>query len=49
MLERFKRCTNKIFGLNICKKVLILKIIIIKIIILIRNNDIIIPVKFTKD
>ena len=38
MLECFKRCTNKIFRLNICKNKLILKIIIIKIILLIRNN-----------
>ena len=49
MLERFKSATNKIFRLKGYKKVLILKIIIIKIILLIRNNDIIIPDKFTKD
>ena len=42
MLKGFKRCTNKIFRLNICKKVLIKIKIIIKIIVLIRNtvNDI---------
>ena len=49
MLEGFKRCTNKIFILNNCKNKIILKIIIIKIIVLIKNNDIFIPDKFTKD
>ena len=49
MLECFKSASNKIFMLNICKNKIILKIIIIKIILLIRNNDIIIPDKFTKD
>ena len=49
MLERFKRCTNKIFILKGYKNRLILKIIIIKIIVLINTNRIIIPDKFTKD
>ena len=49
MLECLKRCINKIFRLNNCKKVLIKIKIIIKIIVLIRNNDIFIPDKFTKD
>ena len=49
MLERFKSAINKIFILNICKNKLILKIIIIKIILLISDNRIIIPDKFTKD
>ena len=42
MLEGFKSAINKIFILNICKKVLIKIKIIIKIIVLIRNtvNDI---------
>ena len=38
MLERLKSAINKIFRLNICKNKIILKIIIIKIIVLIRNN-----------
>ena len=38
MLECFKRGINKIFILNICKKVLIKIKIIIKIILLIRSN-----------
>ena len=38
MLECFKSAINKIFILNICKKVLIFKIIIIKIILLINTN-----------
>ena len=38
MLERFKRCTNKIFILNNCKNKIILKIITIKIIVLINTN-----------
>ena len=49
MLERFKSTINKTFRLNICKNKLILKIIIIKIIVLISDNRIIIPDKFTKD
>ena len=38
MLERFKSAINKIFILNICKKVLIKIKIIIKIIVLISDN-----------
>ena len=38
MLESLKSASNKIFILKGYKKVLILKIIIIKIILLIRNN-----------
>ena len=38
MLECFKRCTNKIFILKGYKNIIILKIIIIKIIVLIRDN-----------
>ena len=49
MLERLKRGTNKIFILNNCKKDLIKIKIIIKIILLINDNRIIIPDKFTKD
>ena len=38
MLECFKRGINKIFRLNNCKNIIILKIIIIKIIVLINTN-----------
>ena len=38
MLERFKSAINKIFILNNCKNKIIFKIIIVKIILLIRNN-----------
>ena len=38
VLECFKSSTNKIIRLNICKKILIKIKIIIKIIVLIRNN-----------
>ena len=38
MLERFKSAINKVFILNNCKKILIKIKIIIKIIVLIRNN-----------
>ena len=59
MLERLKSAINKIIILKGYKNILIFKIIIIKImslisdndiiILLIRNNDIFIPDKFTKD